>query len=379
MNEQQSKEVLERFQAGTDSPQENQQVRYWLHHLHEDQPSDLSETFLRDTHDEMWSSILLQTQPTTTVKTTRLPLRIVLAAASVVAILGICIYFFTKEPSDNRFANNILPGTDKATLILSNGDKISLNEAKNGVLALQSTMKVIKSEGGEIIYTSRPDPAPYTNGARNQESETKNVNTMITPRGGQYKLSLPDGTKVWLNAASTLTYPVSFAGRKERRIELKGEAYFEVAKDKMHPFLVQSKTQVVKVLGTHFNISSYPDDASTQTTLVEGSVLVNMVALKPGQQAVNSGSLIKVRSVDPDGVIAWKNGEFSFRNEPLERIMKQLSRWYDVDVVYQNQQAGSQLFGGTISKYKDISKVLRMLELTGDVKFKMEGRKVFVQ
>lgn len=377
MNEQQAKDILERFQAGESSSHETDQVQYWLYKFNSEKTSGLSEADLKDTPDEIWSSILHQTQPQT-VKTTRLPFRIWTAAAAVVAILGICIYFFTKEPSDNRFANTIPPGTNKAMLILSSGEQISLKEAKNGLLALQSTMKIMKSEGGEIIYTSRPDPAPSKNGARLQESAVTGINKMITPRGGQYKVTLPDGTKVWLNAASTLSYPVSFAGQTDRKVELNGEAYFEVAKDKLHPFLVQSKTQLVKVLGTHFNISSYQDDASTQTTLVEGSVLVNMVALKPGQQAVNSGSLIKIRSVDPDGVIAWKNGEFSFRKESLERIMKQLARWYDVEVVYQDKQVADQLFGGTISKFSDISEVLRMLELTGDVKFKIEGRKIIV-
>ncbi len=373
MNDKQVKDLLERFQAGACSDQELEKVRYWLHKFREDEQSGLSQINLETIDDQMWQTILKATQP----KTARIiswPLRVAVSAASII-ILGIFIYFFTKDSSNKAFANDIDAGKNTAVLILSDGKRINLLNAKNGLLALQSTTQITKTEEGEIIYTSRRELPSLQNGGKSSYSES---NTILTPRGGQYKLSLPDGTKVWLNAASSLTYPVSFSWLKERRIELSGEAYFEVAKDNLHPFLVQSKTQTVKVLGTRFNISAYSDDQFTNTTLFEGSILVNQVTLKPGQQAVNSGTAIKVNVLDSDDDIAWKEGGFSFRNEPLQNIMKKISRWYNVDVVYQNKEAGKQVFGGTISKYEKISQVLHMLELTGDVKFKIEGKTITV-
>jgi hypothetical protein len=327
MNDEQVKDLLERFQAGACSDRELQKVRYWLHKFREDEQSGLSHIDLETIDDQMWQPILKATQPET-ARMISWPLRVAVSAASII-ILGIFIYFFTKDSSNKTYANDINPGKNTAVLILSDGKKINLLNAKNGLLALQSTIQITKTEEGEIIYTSRHELPPLQNGGKSSYSGISN--TLRTPRGGQYKLSLPDGTKVWLNAASSLTYPISFGWLKERRIELNGEAYFEVAKDKLHPFLVQSKTQTVKVLGTRFNISAYSDDQFTNTTLLEGSVLVNQVTLKPGQQAVNSGMTIKVNVLDPNDVIAWKEGKFSFRNEPLQDIMKKISRSRQTD------------------------------------------------
>jgi len=374
MNDEQVKDLLERFQAGACSDRELEKVRYWLHKFREDEQSGLSQIDLETIDDQMWKPILKATKPET-ARMISWPLRVAVSAASII-ILGVFIYFFTKDTSNKTYVNDIDPGKNTAVLILSDGKKIDLLNAKIGLLALQSTTQITKTKEGEIIYTSRHELPPLQNGGKSSYSEISN--TIRTPRGGQYKLSLPDGTKVWLNAASSLTYPISFDWLKERRIELNGEAYFEVAKDKLHPFLVQSKTQTVKVLGTRFNISAYSDDQFTNTTLLEGTVQVNQVTLKPGQQAVNSGTAIEVNAVDPNDVIAWKDGEFSFRNEPLQNIMKKISRWYNVDVVYQNKEAGKQIFGGTISKHGKISEILHILELTGDVKFKVEGKTITV-
>ncbi|WP_288883415.1 FecR family protein [Pedobacter panaciterrae] len=374
MNDEQVKDLLERFQAGACSDRELEKVRYWLHKFREDERSGLSQIDLETIDDQMWQPILKATKPET-ARMISWPLRVAVSTASII-VLGVFIYFFTKDTSNKTYVNNIDPGKNTAVLILSDGKKINLLNAKIGLLALQSTTQITKTKEGEIIYTSRHELPPLQNGGKSSYSEISN--TIRTPRGGQYKLSLPDGTKVWLNAASSLTYPISFDWLKERRIELNGEAYFEVAKDKLHPFLVQSKTQTVKVLGTRFNISAYSDDQFTNTTLLEGIVQVNQVTLKPGQQAVNSGAAIKVNAVDPNDVIAWKDGEFSFRNEPLQNIMKKISRWYNVDVVYQNKEAGKQIFGGTISKYGKISEILHILELTGDVKFRLEGKTITV-
>jgi transmembrane sensor len=214
---------------------------------------------------------------------------------------------------------------------------------------------------------------------------TKTVyNTIETPKGGQYRIDLPDGTMVWLNAGSSLRYPNRFAGQ-ERKVALTGEAYFEVAKNKQMPFRVVSGKQVVEVLGTHFNINAYTDEASVKTTLLEGSVNVLLQEthqselLNPGQQAVvkYNGSSIVVQPVKVEEAVAWKNGYFMFVDADLESIMRQLARWYDVEVAYEGN-LGSLKFGGMVSRSKSIAQTLRILELTGNVRFKVAGRRVTV-
>lgn len=207
-------------------------------------------------------------------------------------------------------------------------------------------------------------------------------NTVSTPKGGEYQLTLPDGTKVWLNSMSTLKFPVVFAGN-ERKVELTGEAYFEVAKDKTKPFFVQAKDTKVQVLGTHFNISAFADETEVRTTLLEGSVKVDRgmktIVLVPGQEASASDSKVgfTVREADLEKVMAWKNGYFVFRDEPLESLMKRISRWYNIEVDYKGDM-GSNTFGGKFSKNSTLSELLRSLELTGTVKFKTQERRVTV-
>lgn len=209
-------------------------------------------------------------------------------------------------------------------------------------------------------------------------------NTIETPKGGQYQVDLPDGTKVWLNAGSLLRYPTNFTG-KIRSVELTGEAYFEVAKNAHKPFKVLSKNQVVEVLGTHFNISSYTDDISVKTTLLEGSVKVlsskvnQTKLLKPGQQSdINyTNNAFFIKSVNTDEVIAWKNGYFLFSDEDLKSIMARFARWYNVDVEYQGD-VDNLRFGGMVSRSKDLTQALKVVEQAGNVKFKIEGRRVIV-
>ncbi|MGY0036944.1 FecR family protein [Pedobacter sp. NJ-S-72] len=209
---------------------------------------------------------------------------------------------------------------------------------------------------------------------------------METPKGGQYQLVLPDGTKVWLNAASSLRYPVAFQGN-ERKVELTGEAYFEVAKDKTRPFEVYSNNQVVQVLGTHFNINAYSNEPFVSTTLLEGSVKVTnsltnaQKIIRPGQQSLISKdgqAGIEVKNMDLDEAVAWKNGYFMFNEEELESILKKVSRWYNVDVQYEQEELKHQLFSGTLSKYSNVSQVLKKLEMLQSIHFKIEGRKIIV-
>lgn len=283
----------------------------------------------------------------------------------------------------------ILPGSNKATLTFVNGKTINLSEAKTGLIINASDLRyndnsvVISKEERELLNNSLPH-------SRDEVQGSEKI-AVTTPRGGEYQVTLSDGTRVWLNAASSLKFPSSFAGAKQRKVELTGEAYFEVAENKAHPFIVVSNDQLVKVLGTHFNISNYDDENSIKTTLSEGSLRVESVGqghkphldraiiLKPGQQSIfTAKKSIEVKSVDASDAIAWKDGKFAFRNESLENIMRKVSRWYDVEIVYQNNQIGKEILGGSFTRTEEISTILAALELAGDVHFKIQGRKVIV-
>lgn len=299
---------------------------------------------------------------------------IIIAAVTVIAIIGVTwMLFFMESPLPVAYANDISPGTDKAILTLANGTKINLSNAKSGSLFNRSGIEILKIEDGTLVYKvgeSTPNILEY--------------NTISTPKGGHYKIVLPDGTKVWLNAGSSLTYRTSLNdGWVERKVVLVGEAYFEVIKmGQKTPFIVKTDKQEVIVLGTHFNINSYRDEADTKTTLLKGSVKVfskgGDAILKPGEQSVTNDSTIQLNAVDIDQAVAWKNGEFMFSKELLGEIMKKIERWYDVDVVYVDQRLENKVFNGTISKFKNVSQVLKMLETTGEVKFKIEGRRITV-
>ncbi|WEK20215.1 MAG: FecR family protein [Candidatus Pedobacter colombiensis] len=301
------------------------------------------------------------------VKTIRIWYRTV-GAAAILIVLGIGMFFYSykKQVSEDEkliAGKSIAPGKNTAKLTLSDGKTISLSDAKMGIVIEAS--KLTYNDGSAVSESKMP---------------TKNL-TVNTPRGGQYRIVLPDGTQVWLNAASVLKFPSSFALLKERKVELIGEAYFEVTKDKNKPFIVKSKGQEVQVLGTHFNINCYTDEASIKTTLIEGSVMVSgkqeHVVLKPNQQAVLNNE-IEVKNVDVENEIAWKNGDFIFDSDELESIMRKISRWYDVEVFYTEKPSKKMHFGGIVSRTKDISAVLKIMQSTGQVSFKVEGHKITV-
>lgn len=304
-------------------------------------------------------------------------------AASVLFLSFVSVYFLqnhrgksqTKQEHFARVSNPILPGTNKAILILGNGGKVDLNQTANGRISQAGKVVVTKLKNGQLQY------------GKNIAADTKAVeisyNTIVTPNGGQYQVILPDGTAVWLNAASSLKYPTAFVG-SERHVELHGEAYFEVAKNKKMPFTVSAGTVNVKVLGTHFNISAYADDPYNKTTLLEGSVLLSKgdqkISLVPGQQAVSSAdnSQIKLNKVDVADAIAWKNGYFSFRKDNIRSVMRKIARWYDVDVEYQGE-VNSRTLGGSVSRTQNIADILSYLQLTGIAKFTINERRIIVK
>ncbi len=312
-----------------------------------------------------------------------------IAAASILLIAASTVYFLRKQTvtktllttsNITKRVDDIFPGGNKAILTLTNGAKVMLDSMKNGSRTQQGNTKVIKLGSGQLAYEAFSGPSK---GGKREIS----YNTITTPRGGQYQVILPDGSKVWLNAASSLHFPTAFSG-KERKVEVSGEAYFEIAKNASTPFTVHISSShgqdggTVEVLGTHFNINAYEDESSIKTTLLEGAVKIfkdnETMILSPGEQAaVNKNGEIKlVKNTDVDEAVAWKNGLFEFDGNDIQSVMRQISRWYDVDVKYKSTTSAH--FLGTISRNVNASEVLKMLEMTGEVHFRIEGKSITV-
>jgi transmembrane sensor len=292
--------------------------------------------------------------------------KIAVAASVLVAIgIGTLVLLQKKDQSPIQVVSkdDVAPGKTGAILTLSNGSKIVLDSVANGLLTNQNNTAVSK-KNGEVVYTAGSDAQTV-------------YNTMTTPRARQYNLELSDGTKVWLNASSSITFPTSFA-TNERVVILTGEAYFEVAKDKKKPFRVSVNAMQVNVLGTHFNVNAYNDEDAVHTTLLEGSVLLTekgkKALLKPGQQAQTdkSGAIVVKDNVNLEEVMGWKNGVFYFENASLQAVLRQVSRWYDVDVVFE-KDVPSRTFEGEIQRNLQLSQVLKILE-KNKVHFKIEGK-----
>lgn len=319
----------------------------------------------------------------------RLPwLKWTAAAAAACALLVMGYQFFSiKKPVENKLAaqensapTDFLPGKkNKAVLILADNSQILLDSTNAGILGKQGSSMIRKAENGEIIYENGQ-------GTHNPEGPVYNI--LEIPVGGEYQLVLADGSKVWLNSASRLKFPVRFSD-STREVEVSGEAYFEVAKERSRPFKVHFNQSTVEVLGTHFNVNAYDNDDIQAITLLEGSVKVsntiNEVKIRPGQQArLTDISSIKVKQVDTEEAVAWKNGYFLFADEDIKSIMKKLARWYGFTAEYQGVVTGEH-FGGMISRFRNISEVLNMFERTGTIRFKLiqgdasgKGRKIIV-
>ncbi len=327
-----------------------------------------------------------------------------MAAASFLIILMAGYYWHNHNPSGPQktpaesntvqdYKNDVAPGGNKAVLTLANGAKIVLDSAQNGTLARQGNSSVMKVDSGLLAYSQQSS-------AGNRQPVTGahpavQYNTLSTPRGGQYQLVLPDGSKVWLNAVSSIRYPTTFA-EKEREVEITGEAYFEVAKNADRPFIVKLPPAAsgedqgeVKVLGTHFNVNAYDDETTVKVTLLEGAVKVSRLTpaqpgtvhsqlLLPGQQAIidKEAAGIKITYADTEEAVAWKNGFLEFNNSSLKTIMRQISRWYDVDIRYEGDRQ-ERFFTGEIPRNLSLSNVLKILALS-NVHFKIEGRIITV-
>ena len=382
MNKEQAQELFEKYKLGICTPEEKLLLERW--YLEESVRQPMPEAPEDPSKEEqiIWNRILeiLPAEP----KILRLRKWYSIAAAAAILIfLSIGLYFVVNKPVQQQIAgnqihkNDIGPGGNKAILTLADGKEIALTGARNGLLATQRNTEIKKTEDGKIIYTNDQSLS-------DKSSANVQYNTITTPRGGQYQVTLPDGSRVFLNAASSLIYPTVFAGN-ERKVTLTGEAYFEVAHNSHQPFRVSSNGQTVEVLGTHFNINAYSDERLIKTTLLEGSVRVSRgqktVVLKPGQQAQISdrdtdSDISIISDADIEEAVAWKNGLFIL-DDHIQPVMRMISRWYDVDVVYDGA-APDDIFGGEVPRFQNISEVLKVLQLTKKVHFKIDGRKIIV-
>ena len=381
--------LIEKYQTGTITNDELQQLNEW-YHTFDDREAELltgkTEVQLTtDIRERLMKSI--QQAPVYSLHQSRRKWYFA-AAAILLVFLTATVYRLTTtdsssanslaETSAGSVVTDLAPGGNKAILRLADGSAIILDSAADGTLSEQGNIKVEKLSNGLLAYT--------IGGKQLTANDAAFYNTISTPRGGQYQVTLSDGTKVWLNAAASIRFPVFFAGN-ERRVEITGEAYFEVAKSINKPFKVKTIASEIEVLGTHFNINAYEDEAAVKTTLLEGMVKVSVPGtggkntsrfLQPGQQSGISkeGTISVLNNADTEEALAWKNGRFQFKSADIKSILRQISRWYDVDVVYKGNV--NLHFSGQLKRDEYVSKVFEKLALTGEVHFKIDGKKIIV-
>ncbi|MFN0292567.1 FecR family protein [Pedobacter helvus] len=294
------------------------------------------------------------------------------AAAAAVFVIGSFSVYYAYQPKEKKeplaYRNDVLPGGDKATLTLADGSQIALSQNSTGQVATQGDIAIHRDAKGQIVYMVKG----------NEQDDSEQINILSTPAGGKFSVVLSDGSKVWLNASSSIRFPAAFS-KQSRRVEVKGEAYFEIEKDAARPFYVNNGSSEIKVLGTHFNVMAYPDEYRSELTLLEGSVQFtkngHSELLKPGKQILftENDSETKQVNANIEEVMAWKNDLFVFNNTNIDEVMKELVRWYDVKVKFEGEKPDIS-FTGVIPRNANVSKVLKALELTGDVVFGIENK-----
>ncbi|OWK68819.1 FecR family protein [Pedobacter sp. AJM] len=336
--------------------------------------SDIHAARIHEIGTKSWEDLMEKIEGEGT-KSVNLWPRIFAFAASVVVVF-LAIYFLNRnrevDVNDaNAVAHDVNPGTVGATLTLANGKKIRLTGAASGKLAQEAGVTITKSSSGSLIYE-----------IKDKTSSSGTKNTLSTANGETYQVRLPDGSMVYLNAASSLTYATSLIENGRRVVTLHGEGYFEVHKDKKHPFIVKTEKQEVEVLGTHFNINSYDDESAVSTTLIQGSVKVRSgkieQMLRPGEQSLNDGKTIKVSQVDVDSSIDWKNGDFNLDGVEFKIAMRKIARWYNVEVIYEEAISDNIRSGGWVSRKNSLSAVLKSIEASGQVHFRIKGKQIYI-
>jgi transmembrane sensor len=365
-----AQKILEKYNAGTGTAEERACVESWYLKF-ETPESDLTSEQIQEEFD--MGLVALSTSVGRPAKTRSLWPQIAAAASVLLTLFGGGYMLLHRSAKPQVVAANhkqdIAPGTNGAILILANGKKVVLEQTKAGVMIQQSGTQLKKASDSTLVY----QPSLAGN------SSTLSYNTLQTPKGRQYSVVLPDGSKVWLNAASSLKYPTAFSG-KERLVELTGEGYFEVVHNSKSPFRVKVGLETVEDIGTHFNINAYTDEPAVMTTLLEGSVRVitNQYrnVLQPGQQAVVSGGALRVQEADLNAAVSWKNGYFTFKKADIQTVMRQLARWYDVNVSYQGKISNVALTGD-IYRNVQASQALKILSYF-DIHYHIDGRTIVI-
>lgn len=326
--------------------------------------------------DEINQRVFSEIERNISAKPKLVPLYLKIAAVAAVACVAAGIWLFNsqnfiQEHKESTDISDVNPGKQGATLTLANGKKINLGAQAIGLVAKETGVTISKDTSGQVNYVITSD----------SKDGSDALNKLETSRGEQTRIKLDDGSIIYLNAASSIQYPTSFVNKKSRKVTLSGEGYFEVAKDSKRPFIVESNGMQVEVLGTHFNINAYDNESISKTTLLEGSVMVSIAnmtrKLSPGFEAIKNGTDLHIQPADTDLAVGWKNNLFLFEDEELQSIMRQVERWYDVEVIYKDN-ISHERFGGGVSKFNTVSKLLKSLEETGNVQFKIEGRKIYV-
>lgn len=381
MNREELKSLLEKFDAGHCNAEEIGMLESWYLQWRTDEEIDLADAEAEQRIAHIWSR--LDEGPEVQKRPLRLWPRFAAAAVLLIALSSGLFFYFNRSTSVPALLvkQDIPAGGNKAYLTLADGKRIALNDAANGQLAKETGVAISKSADGQLVYT-------LSDQSTNERTQPV-YNKIETPKGGQYQIVLPDGTKVWLNSASSLRFPAMFTNVKTREVVLNGEAYFEVAHNKKQPFVVKTDRQELTVLGTHFNLSSYAGEEVTKTTLLQGAVLINrlgnvinpiegkdFVVLKPGQQATLRKT-IQTGPADIEMATAWKDGNFLFNELDLKSILQQLSRWYNVEVDYSHVPE-NRFFTVFISRSVNLSKVLEMLEITGGIQFEIDKKTIKV-
>lgn len=367
------KPILEKIESGTYNEEEERIAKRWLFKLRNKDLDQISEAELEDTSAHIWNRL----QQDAGVATRRFVAwrRIAsVAAAILVVALGFYFYYDHQQLPQEDLAGavqDVAPGAQGATLTLADGKQVRLSDAGSGTIAEEAGVRITKSADGQLIYV-----------LSGNGPDADRANTLSTSNGETYQVRLPDGSKVWLNAGSSLTYMPKLVHDGQRRVKLVGEAYFEVAKDKTRPFVVQTRNQDVEVLGTSFNINAYLDEPVTSTTLLEGSIKIKSDKserfVKPGEQAVNNGKDIQIARIAVENAIDWKDGDFYLNHVDFKVAMRKIARWYDVEVVYDGSVPDGMESGGWIARDKPLSQVLKSIESSGMVRFKVEGRTIHV-
>ncbi len=384
MEDQQLLDILAKYEAGTITEDELQVLEKWYASF-EANP-DLIDSLSAEErvfHKKQLQEKIFDQIDTETSTSAKLPKRrfffhpgprLWQVAASLVFLCAVSFYIFKKQ-SDQLLipaaeqSNSIHPATDKAILTLGNGEKIMLDESKDGELSTEGNIHINKTKPGNLVYTA------------GKNVEKVHINTLVTPRGGRYQLTLADGTQVWLNAQSSISYPSAFRG-SSREVTISGEVYFEVAHNAAMPFRVRSESQLIEVLGTHFNVNTYKAKSRTKTTLLSGSIALTnahqRVILKPGEQGIVAGESMSIKNVDAAEVIAWKEGYFDFTDADIGSVVDELGRWYNVDIHYQGP-ATSETFTGRIPRSWSFEKVLNLLKTFKSINVEMQGRRLIVE